>query len=75
MHVVQWIELSIGAHGNEGIQKLARCLKHQLYQWAYFSFFSAFSHYFGEFLYMWLNGLSSLLGPLVTRGFQSCLDA
>jgi hypothetical protein len=30
MCVAQWIELSVGALGNEGVQNLAGCLKHQL---------------------------------------------
>jgi hypothetical protein len=27
--MAQWIELSVGAPGNEGVPKLAGCLKHQ----------------------------------------------
>jgi hypothetical protein len=30
MYVAQLIELNVGALGNEGIHKLAGCLKHQL---------------------------------------------
>jgi hypothetical protein len=37
--VTQWIELSIGALGNEGVPKLAGCLKHQFQYCGHFSFF------------------------------------
>jgi hypothetical protein len=39
MVVTQWIELSIGALGNEGVLKLAGCFKHQLQHQAHFAFF------------------------------------
>jgi hypothetical protein len=42
MHVAQWIVLSNGALDNEGVQKLAGCLKHQLQHWAHFAFFFHF---------------------------------
>jgi hypothetical protein len=42
MPVAQWIELSDGALGNEGIPKLAGCLKHQLKHWTHFAFFFHF---------------------------------
>jgi hypothetical protein len=29
MRVAEWLELSVGALGNEGIPKLAGCLKYQ----------------------------------------------
>jgi hypothetical protein len=38
MCVSQWIELNVGALGNEVVPKLARCMKHQLQHWAYFAF-------------------------------------
>jgi hypothetical protein len=75
MRVAQWIELSVGALSNKGVPKLARCLKHQLQHWAHFVFFSFLHQHSGEFLCAWLNGLSSMLGPSITRGYQSWLDA
>jgi hypothetical protein len=42
MLVAQWIELSVGALGNEGVPKSARCLKHQLQHWAHFALFYTF---------------------------------
>jgi hypothetical protein len=37
--MAQWIELSVGALSDEGVVKLAGCLKHQLQHWAHFVFF------------------------------------
>jgi hypothetical protein len=68
MHMAQWIDLSVGVLSNEGVPRLTGCLKHQLQHWAHFAFnISVFQH-FGEFLYVRLNGLSSLLKAMVTRG-------
>jgi hypothetical protein len=39
MVVVQWIGISVGALSNEGVPKLAGCLKHQLQHWAHFAFY------------------------------------
>jgi hypothetical protein len=39
MGVVQWIELRVGALGNEEVPKLAECLKHQLQYHGHLSFF------------------------------------
>jgi hypothetical protein len=75
MRVAQWIELSNGALGNERVLELAGCLKHQLQHWAHFVLFSSFFQHSGEFLYVCLSGLSSMLGPLVTRWSQSLMDA
>jgi hypothetical protein len=75
MRVAHWIELSIGALGNEGVPKLAGCLKHQLQYSAHFAFVSAFSQHSGECLCVWLIGFNSILGPSVTRGFKSWLGA
>jgi hypothetical protein len=44
MRVAQWIELSVGALGNEGIPKLVGCLKHQLQHWAHFAILISFSN-------------------------------
>jgi hypothetical protein len=60
MRVAQWIEVSVGALGNKGIRKLARCLKHQLQHWAHFAFYFFVFQHFGENLWVWLNGLSSI---------------
>jgi hypothetical protein len=68
MRMAQWIELSIGALNNKGIPRLAGCLKHQLEHWAHFAFNISVFHHFGEFLCVRLNGLSSLLKDMVTRG-------
>jgi hypothetical protein len=75
MRAVQWVELSIEALGNEGVPKLAGCFKYQLQHWVHFAFNISVSQHFGEFLCVRLNGLSSVLKPLVTRGYQSWLDA
>jgi hypothetical protein len=75
MCVAQWIELSVGALNKEGIPKLAGCLKHQFQHLAHFVLYYSFSQHSSESLCVWLNGLSSMLGPSVTRGFQSWLDA
>jgi hypothetical protein len=50
MRVALWIELSVGALNNEGVPKLAGCLKYQFQYWAHFAFFSSFSQHSGEFL-------------------------
>jgi hypothetical protein len=63
MHVAQWIELSIRALGHDGVPKLAGCLKQQFQHWAHFASFFSFSQHSGEFLCVWLNGLSSVMGP------------
>jgi hypothetical protein len=75
MRVAQWIELSNGALDNERVLELARCSKHQHKHWAHFVLFSSFFQHSGEFLCVCLYGLSSMLGPLVTRWSQSWLDA
>jgi hypothetical protein len=75
MHVAQWIELNVGALGNEEVPKLAGYLKHQLQHWAYFAFYFPVSQHSGESLCVWLNGFSSVLGPAVMKGYQSWLDA
>jgi hypothetical protein len=75
MRVAHWIQLSVGALGNKGVPKLAGCLKHQLQHWAHFAIFLLFSKHFGEFQCVWLNALSSVMEPSVTRGFKSWLDA
>jgi hypothetical protein len=78
MRAAQWIELSIEALGNEGVPKLVGCFKYQLQYWVHFAFlFFIFSFYqhSGEFLYVWLNEMISVLEPSVMRGFQSWLDA
>jgi hypothetical protein len=67
MRVAHWIQLNIGALGNEGVQKLARCLKHQLQHWAHFAFVSAFSQHSSECLCVWLIGFSSVLGRDVIK--------
>jgi hypothetical protein len=68
MGVAQWIELSVGALGNEGIPKFAGCLNHQLQHWAHFEFFLSVSQHSNEFLCVCPNRLSSVLDPTVTRG-------
>ena len=74
MCVAQWIELNVEALSKEGIPKLVGCLKHQFQHSAHFVFYFYFSQYSSESLCMWLNGLSSMLGPSITRRFQSWLD-
>jgi hypothetical protein len=63
MRVALWIELSVGALNNEGVPKLAGCLKHRLQNWAYFAFIFSFSQHSSEFLCVWPNGLNSMLKP------------
>jgi hypothetical protein len=50
MIVAQWIGISVGALGNEGVPKLAGCLKHQLQHWAHFEVLFSFSQHCKEFL-------------------------
>ena len=67
MCVAQWTELSIGALGNKGLPKLARCLKHYLQNWVHFAFYFSFSQYSREFLCV-VQWIELSVGALCNEG-------